>query len=48
MDKLTLNLTLDQLNVVLFSLSKMPYENVAELIMEVRRQAQEQLPKKEE
>lgn len=47
MDKLTLKLSIEQLNAVLFSLAKMPYDQVVELIGEIRKQAQEQLEKKE-
>lgn len=48
MNKITLSLSVEQVNVILFSLAKMPYENVAELIADVRNQAQEQLPRKED
>lgn len=43
MNKITLTLSVEQVNAILFSLAKMPYENVAELITDVRKQAQDQL-----
>jgi hypothetical protein len=46
-NNIVLNLTIEKLNVILFSLSKMPYENVAELIEEVKSQAQLQLQKQQ-
>jgi len=44
MDKLQLNLSIEQVNAILFALGRMPYENVFQLIEEVKRQANEQLP----
>ncbi len=44
MDKLQLNLSIEQVNAILFALVRMPYENVFQLIEEVKRQANEQLP----
>ena len=38
-----ITLTLDQLNLVLAALSKLPYEAVSETIAIVRQQGQEQL-----
>lgn len=43
MNKIQLNLSVDQLNLILFSLAKMPYENVADIILEIRKQAQDQI-----
>lgn len=44
MDKLQFNLSIEQVNAILFALGRMPYENVFQLIEEVKRQANEQLP----
>lgn len=41
--QLNISLTVDQVNVVLASLAKQPFEAVADLIVSVRQQAQEQL-----
>jgi len=40
---LTLNLTLDQTNVVIAALAKQPFEAVADLIGLIRQQAMDQL-----
>ena len=45
---IVLSLTLEKLNIIMVSLSKMPYENVAQLIEEVKTQAQEQIQKQQE
>jgi hypothetical protein len=44
MDNLKFNFSLEQVNAILFALGRMPYENVFQLIEEVKRQANEQLP----
>lgn len=41
--KITIELTVDQANVVLAALAKLPFETVADLIVAIRQQAQEQL-----
>ena len=41
--KITIELTVDQANVVLAALAKLPFETVADLIVLIRQQAQEQL-----
>lgn len=47
--KIKLELYLNTVNIILASLSKQPYETVAELIQEVRNQALSQTnPQKEE
>lgn len=43
MDKLVLNLTVDQINVVLAALAKLPFESVVDTIVDIRQQAQGQL-----
>lgn len=43
MDNLTLTLSVDQTNVVLAALAKLPFESVADLIVTIRQQAQAQL-----
>lgn len=44
MDKLKFHFSVEQVNAILFALGRMPYENVHQLIEEVKRQANEQLP----
>jgi hypothetical protein len=45
MDKtLKFEFTIEQTNMVLAALGRMPYETVAPMIMEVQKQAQAQLP----
>lgn len=44
MDNLKLHLSVEQINTILFSLGRMPYENVFALIQEIKKQAEEQLP----
>jgi hypothetical protein len=46
--KITLNLNLDQVNVCLAALSKMPYESVVDLIGLIRNQTIEQVKQLEE
>lgn len=41
--QVTLTLTVDQVNKVLASLAKMPYEAVADLIGEIRQSAMKQI-----
>ena len=41
--KLAINLTIEQVNVVLASLAKQSFEAVADLIVDIRQQAQSQL-----
>ena len=41
--KIGITLTVDQANVVLAALSKLPFETVADLIVAICQQAQEQL-----
>ena len=41
--KINVTLTVDQTNVVLAALAKLPFETVADLIVSIRQQAQEQL-----
>lgn len=43
MDKITLNLSVEQINIILMSLSKQPYEAVAPLIGEIQKQAEPQV-----
>jgi len=40
---MTLNLTIDQINVILAALSNAPYAQVVALIAEIQKQGQEQL-----
>lgn len=49
MEAQTINLvlTVDQANVVLAALAKLPFESVADLIVVIRQQAQEQLAAQE-
>jgi hypothetical protein len=47
MEDIILKLKLNEVNYVLNSLSKMPYESVHELIAKVYKQAQEQVNKPE-
>jgi len=47
MDKVTLTLTVTQLNVIMAALGKAPYEAVAELVQELRNQALSQINKPE-
>ncbi len=46
MDKITIKfeLTFEEANAVLFSLGKMPYDQVAALVEKLRQQAAPQLP----
>jgi hypothetical protein len=44
MEKMKFEFTLDQLNIIMSALGRMPYENVFALIAEVQRQVQPQLP----
>lgn len=41
--KLKFEFTVEQVNLILASLSRMPYEAVAQMIAEVQKQAQEQI-----
>lgn len=41
--EITITLSMEQLNVVLFALSKQPYDAVAQLIGEIQKQAQPQV-----
>ena len=41
---LTLTLTLDQINIILVSLSKQPYDSVVAIIGDIQQQAHAQLP----
>ena len=43
MEQLTIKLTLEKLNIVMASLSKMPYEAVFQVIEDIRSQAAGQL-----
>lgn len=45
---MTLTLTLEEVNQILLSLSKLPYEQVYQLISKIRGQAEPQLPKENE
>jgi hypothetical protein len=45
MDKVTITLTVTQLNVIMAALGKAPYEAVAELVQELRDQALPQINK---
>ena len=45
--KLNIELTVDEANVILTSLGKMPYDQVMMLISKIRGQAQEQIDKAE-
>jgi hypothetical protein len=47
MEKITLTLTVDQLNVVMSALGKAPYEVVADLVRLIRDQAIPQVNKPE-
>lgn len=40
---MTLNLTIDQINVILAALSNAPYAQVVALIAEIQKQGQEQI-----
>lgn len=40
---LTINLTVEEINLLLLALAKLPFENVADLIMNIKQQAQAQL-----
>lgn len=46
MDKLTLSLSIEQINGVLAALAKLPFEAVADLISDIRQQAQSQIEQK--
>jgi hypothetical protein len=43
MQEITINLTPQEVNIVLTSLSKLPYESVFTLIPKIREQAQKQI-----
>lgn len=43
MNEITLKLTLDEVNVVLSALGTLPYNQVAQLVLGLRIQAQEQI-----
>lgn len=43
MQKITLDLTVEQVNVILAALGRMPYLDVVSVIEEIRKTAQEQL-----
>lgn len=43
MQELTIKVTIEELNTVLVSLSKMPYEAVSEVLNKVRTQGQQQV-----
>ena len=45
MTELTINLTLDEVNVILKALGKMPFVDVYEVIGRINKQANEQLKK---
>ena len=40
---INLNLTGEEVNIILFSLSKLPYENVIQLIPKIQQQSESQL-----
>jgi hypothetical protein len=44
MNKLQIDLTVEEANLVLEALGQLPYLRVAELIASIQRQAQEQIP----
>jgi hypothetical protein len=43
MDKITLNLTVQEVNLVISSLAKQPYEAVADLLTKIRSESLKQL-----
>lgn len=43
-DEITLHLTINETNAILFALAKQPYDTVAQLIEKVRGQALPQVP----
>lgn len=43
MEKLKFEFTVEQVNLILSSLGRMPYEAVVQMITEVQKQAQEQI-----
>lgn len=43
-----LNLTLDELNVIMGALGEQPYKNVWRLVIKLQAEAQEQLSQREE
>jgi hypothetical protein len=43
-DEITLNLSINETNAILFALAKQPYDTVAQLIEKVRNQALPQVP----
>ena len=43
--KLSLNLTVDQINLVLVALAKLPFETSAAIINEIKTQAEDQMRK---
>jgi hypothetical protein len=45
--ELTLNLTLDQTNAILAALGKLPAEQVLDLILNIRKQAQDQVQRQQ-
>jgi hypothetical protein len=46
MNKVTLNLSIDEANLVLEALGDMPYRRVYELVVKIQQQASEQLKEK--
>jgi hypothetical protein len=44
MNTITLELNIDQLNIVLYALRKLPFETVEQILPEIISQAQKQLP----
>jgi hypothetical protein len=47
MEKMKLEFTIDQVNIILTSLGRMPYESVFTLIADVQTQAQAQIAQKQ-
>jgi hypothetical protein len=43
MEKLTLQLSLNEVNAIIAGLAKLPYESVFQLVDNIQKQAQEQL-----
>ena len=48
MDDVNIELSVEQVNVVLTALSQLPYNQVVDLIGNIQQQATQQLPKKED
>lgn len=48
MEKLQLNLTVNEINLVLDALSNMPFKQISQIIQEITKQANEQLNKEKE